>query len=1119
MKTTYSLLRATAIFAGVFAGAVSPAHAQTPAADTRDLAQYDRNQNGRLDPDERAARDAAEAKSVPVETTPGAAETVVLSPFEVTDSSRGYYASNTMSGTRLNSKIEDLAASVTVITKEQMADFAMLDINDIFLYEAGTEGTGTYTEFSVDRNGSPTDNSLNPNSANRVRGIGSANISLGNFETSGRVPLDPIGFDSVEISRGPNSTVFGLGGTAGTVNMQPSSAQLQRNRSQLVFRADSFDGYRSSLDLNRVLKRGVLAVRGSAVYQHDGFVRKPSGTDTTRLNGMVRYQPFKYTSITASYSYYAIEGKRPNTTMPRDAVTSWKNAGSPTWDPVTQFAKINGVSVGKFAQNATPSYFSNSAFRGYSTLFIDGDGSVGFWSASRAASGTTPLAPDQHTSLQNTTPEPIRATQPLFSTDRSVTGKELYDWSTINLAAMNHLRERTATTLLQMEQIFLNTPRHLLALQAGYYREDSRQHMRGVLGTPGSSGPTGYLHVDANERMLDGSPNPFFLRPFIGVYDVKATYDAPSSRENIRLQLAYRLDLRREKSLLRWLGLQQCSAYGEYRDAVSGRILYRDVLSPSPTGPTWNPGPTTGRFSSFTIPNITTNYFRYYVGDTTGQNVDYAPRDFALGQYNYVWGNGVTGRFVTEPARLGRDYLYGSISNARSVLKTRGGVIQSYLLQDRVVTTLGLRDDRSYNRNGATPEFLSQPDGIHLDEDAYNRWAAADWTQNSGRTTSAGIVVKPLRWLFLHANSSNSFRPSSYAVDLFLRPVPNPTGKGRDGGFSLSLFEGRLVARVNRYETSQINARNSSSAIIAQRVRAIDFDAPYSTPELGLAVRAQGWITAQAAAQGITLTTDQLNARISSLTGLEPAFFTSPLSRTEQSGQITETGDVVAKGTEIELNFNPSRFWMGKLNITQQESIDTRLSPGVTNWIALRTPIWEKIIDPETGRPWFTERYGNRNSAAQFLAADVQAPLNVAIANLGKSRPQIRQYRANLSTSYRLAGLSDHRLLKRFTVGGALRWEDKGAIGYYGVEQLPAVITTLDRNRPVWDQARWYVDAFFSYRTRLFADKVGASFQLNVRNLNEGGRLQPVSAYPDGTPNAYRIVDPRQFILTATFEL
>ena len=38
---------------------------------------------------------------------------------------------------------------------------------------------------------------------------------------------------------------------------------------------------------------------------------------------------------------------------------------------------------------------------------------------------------------------------------------------------------------------------------------------------------------------------------------------------------------------------------------------------------------------------------------------------------------------------------------------------------------------------------------------------------------------------------------------------------------------------------------------------------------------------------------------------------------------------------------------------------------------------------------------------------------------------------------------------------------------------------------------------------------------LGLRN----GRLQAISAYPDGTPNAYRIVDPRQFILTATFDL
>src|SRR5262245_19669632 len=64
---------------------------------------------------------------------PGAdvrAETVILSPFEVLSDTKGYFATNTLSGTRLNTKLEDLASSITVITKEQMADFAMLDIND-----------------------------------------------------------------------------------------------------------------------------------------------------------------------------------------------------------------------------------------------------------------------------------------------------------------------------------------------------------------------------------------------------------------------------------------------------------------------------------------------------------------------------------------------------------------------------------------------------------------------------------------------------------------------------------------------------------------------------------------------------------------------------------------------------------------------------------------------------------------------------------------------------------------------------------------------------------------------------------------------------------------------------
>ncbi len=59
---------------------------------------------------------------------------------------------------------------------------------------------------------------------------------------------------------------------------------------------------------------------------------------------------------------------------------------------------------------------------------------------------------------------------------------------------------------------------------------------------------------------------------------------------------------------------------------------------------------------------------------------------------------------------------------------------------------------------------------------------------------------------------------------------------------------------------------------------------------------------------------------------------------------------------------------------------------------------------------------------------------------------------------------------------------------------------------------------FASYRVRL-PTKINASLQLNVGHIQENARCQPISAFPDGTPNAFRIVVPRQFILSMNFDL
>ena len=56
-----------------------------------------------------------------------------------------------------------------------------------------------------------------------------------------------------------------------------------------------------------------------------------------------------------------------------------------------------------------------------------------------------------------------------------------------------------------------------------------------------------------------------------------------------------------------------------------------------------------------------------------------------------------------------------------------------------------------------------------------------------------------------------------------------------------------------------------------------------------------------------------------------------------------------------------------------------------------------------------------------FLASSsgVIPPLALAQALEGKSRPQIRKYRANFSTSFQLAAITDHKTLRKFTLGGA----------------------------------------------------------------------------------------------------
>src|SRR5581483_10209210 len=74
------------------------------------------------------------------------------------------------------------------------------------------------------------------------------------------------------------------------------------------------------------------------------------------------------------------------------------------------------------------------------------------------------------------------------------------------------------------------------------------------------------------------------------------------------------------------------------------------------------------------------------------------------------------------------------------------------------------------------------------------------------------------------------------------------------------------------------------------------------------------------------------------------------------------------------------------------------------------------------GTPFSTVAgYNATQSAADNFAGNVDAPMSVFRATIGRPRPQIREYSAKFNTRYNLAGLTENKILRNMSVGGSLR--------------------------------------------------------------------------------------------------
>jgi TonB-dependent Receptor Plug Domain len=267
---------------------------------------------------------------LPDKSPDGSDETLVLSPFEVAAAKdTGYAATETLAGTRIRTDLKDVSASISVVTKEFLDDIAATDSGTLLSYTTNSEVASTNGIFTGQGNGTTLDATAAlraPATDQRVRGIAAADNSRDYFITD--IPWDSFNVDRMDLLRGPNSILYGLGSPAGIINESTHSAEF-RNFGSTALAVDSWGSTRATLDFNQQLIPGVLSVRLDWLGYDQKYEQKQAFQNQRRIFGTVRYDPqiFKnkdfHTSIRLKFEHGEITADRPRIVTPNDSITPW----------------------------------------------------------------------------------------------------------------------------------------------------------------------------------------------------------------------------------------------------------------------------------------------------------------------------------------------------------------------------------------------------------------------------------------------------------------------------------------------------------------------------------------------------------------------------------------------------------------------------------------------------------------------------------------------------------------------------------------------------------------------------------------------------------------------------
>jgi len=202
------------------------------------------------------------------------------------------YKAKKLSDSKRSRDIADTPATVTVLTKEAIADSGKTELRDILSAQPGiTLGTGEGGNSFGDRY--------------VIRGYEArSDVFTDGLREPGLISRDTFAIEQLEISKGPNSTFAGRGSTGGAVNSVTKKASLDDDFVNLSAGLGTDNYQRYTVDGNKVVNED-LAVRLNVLYaEKDVPDRGPAGEQRMGALLSTVYQASDDLKIAADYYHY-----------------------------------------------------------------------------------------------------------------------------------------------------------------------------------------------------------------------------------------------------------------------------------------------------------------------------------------------------------------------------------------------------------------------------------------------------------------------------------------------------------------------------------------------------------------------------------------------------------------------------------------------------------------------------------------------------------------------------------------------------------------------------------------------------------------------------------------------